>query len=68
MKPKKSWIPQGYDLADESFIIHADDIDLTPIEVSLPKAPSWELIVGHGLLPRDQFFQAQEVPPLLVTM
>jgi len=63
----KKAIPK-YEEEDRSFIVHRDDVDLKPIEISLPKAPPVELIAGYGLEPLDQFFRQEELPPRLRAM
>ena len=64
-RPRKN---PKYEKEDRSFIIHQNDVDLTPIEISLPKAPKPELIAGYGKKPVDQFFVREEQPPRLRAM
>jgi len=50
---------------DKSFVINADDEDLTPIRISLPEPPPLELIDGYGLHPDNQYFKRKEIPDKL---
>ena len=61
-------VEHSYEPEDRSFIIHKGDVDLRPIEISLPKAPPIEMIAGYGLHPIDQFFRREELPQRLRAM
>lgn len=51
--------------ADRYFVVNANDKDLTPIYLSLPKPPKLELIDGYGLDEKEQFFTRHELPEKL---
>lgn len=57
---KYSYLP-----ADESFVINDGDPSLTPIRISLPKPPPYEMIAGYGLPPEEQRFQRENIPQRL---
>jgi hypothetical protein len=45
---------------DKYVVLNEDDKDLTPIILTIPKAPHQHLIDGYGLHPLEQFFQRQD--------
>lgn len=53
----------GYREADKVVVFHENDPDLTPIVLSLPDPPPYELIDGYGLKPMDQYFKRLTIPP-----
>jgi len=57
----------SYKDADRLCVInnHDDEVDLKPIETSLPEPPDWHLIDGWGQEPSEQVFHKQVYPPRL---
>ena len=54
-----------YVAPDASVLYHENDDALTPIRLSLPSPPRFELIDGYGLPAKDQVFKRHEVPSKL---
>jgi hypothetical protein len=53
--------PYIYKKADTSFVVNNNDVDLTPIRISLPKPPPYYLIDGYGKPPEEQYFRRLEI-------
>ena len=54
-----------YTAPDTSVLYHDDDPALTPIRLSLPSPPRFEMIDGYGLPAKDQFFKRHNYPDKL---
>ena len=57
-----------YTLADESFLVNDEDIDLRPIRISLPKPPDLRRIAGYADAPQQQRFERVKIPYKLLQL
>lgn len=56
---------ESYKPHDKSFLINANDADITPIRISLPEPPPIETIDGYGLSNEEQYFRRMKLPDKL---